>query len=81
MTSFLQEERRLEQMMYRQSICSESDSNQGESRDSGVELDRGHHDDISWPNHNHSRQDSEVCFILSFLFLNIYFLFKFFLFY
>ncbi|XP_039288029.1 uncharacterized protein DDB_G0284459-like isoform X6 [Nilaparvata lugens] len=60
MTTFLQEERRLEQMMYRQSICSESDSNQGESRDSGVELDRGHHDDISWPEHNHSRNDSET---------------------
>ncbi|RZF39920.1 hypothetical protein LSTR_LSTR002323 [Laodelphax striatellus] len=60
MTTFLQEERRLEQMMYRQSICSESDSTQGESRDSGVELDRGHHDDISWPDHNHSRQDSET---------------------
>ncbi|XP_075227940.1 uncharacterized protein LOC142328224 isoform X3 [Lycorma delicatula] len=60
MTSFLQEERRLEQMMYRQSICSESDSNQGESRDSGVELDRSHHDDIAWAIHNHSRQDSEI---------------------
>lgn len=72
MITFLQEERRLEQQLYRQSICSESDSNHetAESRDSGVELDRGHVDDICWSkqplspdvlSEPHSRQNSEVC--------------------
>ncbi|XP_063225787.1 uncharacterized protein LOC134532816 isoform X2 [Bacillus rossius redtenbacheri] len=70
MTLFLVEERRSEQQLYRQSICSESDSALGEttdSRDSGVELDRGHLDDASWsgrpvltPSSEHSRQDSEL---------------------
>lgn len=67
MMTFLQEERRLEQQLYRQSICSESDSNHEttESRDSGVELDRGHVDDICWSKPDvmsepHSRQNSEV---------------------
>ncbi|KAL0276044.1 UNVERIFIED_CONTAM: hypothetical protein PYX00_003716 [Menopon gallinae] len=66
MMTFLQEERRLEQQLYRQSICSESDSNHetAESRDSGVELDRGHVDDI-WSKPDimsepHSRQNSET---------------------
>lgn len=73
MTSFLQEERRLEQELYRQmqpTLYPESDhgSNQGESRDSGVELDNhlhSHnmhtdyaHEDQSCE--NHSRQNSEV---------------------
>ncbi|XP_066998777.2 calponin homology domain-containing protein DDB_G0272472 isoform X2 [Anabrus simplex] len=70
--SFLVEERRLEQQLYRQSICSESDSNLGEtteSRDSGVELERGHSDD-NWSTKQpltpdvlsaeHSRQNSEL---------------------
>lgn len=58
MTTLLAEERRLEQMMYRQSICSESDSNQ-ESRDSGVELEK-HHDDLTWSRVHHSRDNSET---------------------
>lgn len=70
MTTFLVEERRSEQQLYRQSICSETDSNHGEttdSRDSGVELDRVHSDD--WPGKlstpdvlsaQHSRQNSDV---------------------
>jgi hypothetical protein len=69
MTTFLVEERRSEQLLYRQSICSETDSNHGEtteSRDSGVELDRAHSDD--WPGKltphvlsaQHSRQNSDV---------------------
>lgn len=61
MTTFLQEERRLEKLLYRQSICSESDSTQGESRDSGVELDKNHVDEHSWVTEDtHSRQDSKV---------------------
>ena len=71
MTTFLVEERRSEQQLYRQSICSESDSNLGEttdSRDSGVELDRAHSDDwngklSSTPevlSAQHSRQNSDV---------------------
>nr|CAD7569799.1 unnamed protein product [Timema californicum] len=71
MVMFLVEERRSEQQMYRQSICSESDSALGEtteSRDSGVELDRGHPDDMwttSQPAFSpssslHSRQNSEL---------------------
>ena len=61
MTTFLEEERRLEQLLYRQSICSESDSTLGESRDSGVELDKNHNEDSSWiPERTCSRQDSEV---------------------
>lgn len=69
MTTFLQEERRLEKLLYRQSICSESDSTQGESRDSGVELDKNQTDENSWiPETVHSRQDSEVfiCVVNSF---------------
>ncbi|XP_023709494.1 uncharacterized protein LOC111865553 isoform X3 [Cryptotermes secundus] len=71
MTTFLVEERRSEQQLYRQSICSETDSNHGEttdSRDSGVELDRAHSDD--WPGKlystpddlsaQHSRQNSDI---------------------
>jgi hypothetical protein len=71
MTTFLVEERRSEQQLYRQSICSETDSNHGEttdSRDSGVELERAHSDD--WPGKlsstpdilsaQHSRQNSDV---------------------
>ena len=69
MTTFLVEERRSEQQLYRQSICSETDSNHGEtteSRDSGVELGRAHSDD--WPGKltpqvlsaQHSRQNSDV---------------------
>ncbi|KAF6211501.1 hypothetical protein GE061_012013 [Apolygus lucorum] len=54
MTALLAEERRIERQMYRQSICSESDSNQ-ESRDSGVELDPKIPE--TW---SHSRNDSEV---------------------
>ncbi|XP_046669476.1 LIM domain only protein 7 isoform X5 [Homalodisca vitripennis] len=55
-TSFLAEEKRLEQLLYRQSICSES-----ESRDSGVELEK-HHDDLPWSPHpgHHSRDNSET---------------------
>ncbi|XP_065202004.1 uncharacterized protein DDB_G0283357 isoform X2 [Planococcus citri] len=61
MTTFLQEERRLEKLLYRQSICSESDSTQGESRDSGVELDKNQIDENSWmPENTHNRQDSET---------------------
>lgn len=61
MSIFLQEERRLEKLLYRQSICSESDSTQGESRDSGVELDRNLMDEHSWITDDaHSRQNSEV---------------------
>lgn len=61
MRTFLQEERRLEKLLYRQSICSESDSTLGESRDSGVELDKNHMDEHSWITEDtHSRQDSEV---------------------
>nr|CAD7397661.1 unnamed protein product [Timema cristinae] len=71
MVMFLVEERRSEQQMYRQSICSESDSALGEtteSRDSGVELDRGHPDDMwttsqpafSPSSSQHSRQNSEL---------------------
>lgn len=72
MTTFLMEEQRLEKELYRQSICSESDSNHGEtteSRDSGVELEKGISDD-TWPTKQlltpdvlsagHSRQNSEV---------------------
>ncbi|KAJ1531716.1 hypothetical protein ONE63_000382 [Megalurothrips usitatus] len=72
MTSFLQEERRLEQELYRQmqpTLYPESDhgSNQGESRDSGVELDNHLHShnlltDFSNEDQsceNHSRQSSE----------------------
>lgn len=51
-SSFLAEEKRLEQLLYRQSICSES-----ESRDSGVELEK-HNDDLAWG--HHSRDNSEV---------------------
>lgn len=68
MTTFLVEERRSEQQLYRQSICSETDSNHGEttSRDSGVELDRAQSDD--WPGKltpqilsaQHSRQNSDI---------------------
>uniref|UniRef100_A0A1B6E150 DUF4757 domain-containing protein n=2 Tax=Clastoptera arizonana TaxID=38151 RepID=A0A1B6E150_9HEMI len=58
MTNFLAEERRLEQMLYRQSICSESDSNQ-ESRDSGVELEK-HSDELTWSHLHHSRDNSET---------------------
>uniref|UniRef100_A0A1B6LLA6 LIM zinc-binding domain-containing protein n=2 Tax=Graphocephala atropunctata TaxID=36148 RepID=A0A1B6LLA6_9HEMI len=55
-SSFLAEEKRLEQLLYRQSICSES-----ESRDSGVELEK-HHDDLPWSPHpgHHSRDNSET---------------------
>lgn len=52
--ALLEEERRLEKQLYRQSICSESDSNQ-ESRDSGVEVDPKPSD--AW---SHSRNDSDV---------------------
>ncbi|XP_021942764.1 uncharacterized protein LOC110841474 isoform X5 [Zootermopsis nevadensis] len=71
MTTFLVEERRSEQQLYRQSICSETDSNHGEttdSRDSGVELERAHSDD--WLGKlsltpdvlsaQHSRQNSDI---------------------
>lgn len=67
-TSFLQEETRVEKMLYRKTLYYDSDSNLGESRDSGVELDRGHSDD-TWSNkqpspdtlsEQHSRQGSEV---------------------
>jgi len=68
MTTFLVEERRSEQQLYHQSVCSETDSNHGEttSRDSGVELDRAQSDD--WPGKltpqilsaQHSRQNSDV---------------------
>lgn len=54
MSALLAEERRMERQLYRQSVCSESDSNQ-ESRDSGVELDHKHQD--IW---SHSRNDSET---------------------
>ena len=68
MTAFLIEEQRQQKQLYRQSICSESDSNPGESRDSGVELERGHVDDhwlgkqVLTPDLSaqHSRQESEV---------------------
>ncbi len=61
MISFLQEERRLQKLLYRQSICSESDSTQGESRDSGVELDKNNLDENPWnADDTHSRQNSEV---------------------
>ncbi|KAK3922898.1 hypothetical protein KUF71_001557 [Frankliniella fusca] len=73
MTSFLQEERRLEQELYRQmqpTLYPESDhgSNQGESRDSGVELDthlhpHNLHTEFSPEGHpcsDHSRQNSEL---------------------
>ncbi|KAK9498542.1 hypothetical protein O3M35_003151 [Rhynocoris fuscipes] len=56
MSALLAEERRMERQLYRQSVCSESDSNQ-ESRDSGVELDHKHHDADVW---SHSRNDSET---------------------
>lgn len=55
MTTLLAEERRIERQLYRQSVCSESDSNQ-ESRDSGVELDHKH-PELTW---SHSRNDSEI---------------------
>lgn len=58
MSALLAEERRMERQLYRQSVCSESDSNQ-ESRDSGVELDHKHQD--VW---SHSRNDSEVNILL-----------------
>jgi F-box protein 20 len=58
MTTLLAEERRMERQLYRQSVCSESDSNQ-ESRDSGVELDHKNHD-LAW---SHSRNDSEVKYL------------------
>ena len=48
MITFLQEERRLEKLLFRQSICSESDSIFGESRDSGVELDKTHNEENLW---------------------------------
>lgn len=83
MTSFLQEERRLEQELYRQmqpTLYPESDhgSTQGESRDSGVELDNHLHPHNLHTDYthevqsceNHSRQNSEVtdlCYILSVL--------------
>ncbi|XP_052119951.1 uncharacterized protein LOC113204576 isoform X8 [Frankliniella occidentalis] len=73
MTSFLQEERRLEQELYRQmqpTLYPESDhgSNQGESRDSGVELDNhlnSHslHMDYSPEGHGfeeHSHQNNDL---------------------
>ncbi|XP_047102344.1 uncharacterized protein LOC124721418 isoform X1 [Schistocerca piceifrons] len=72
MTTFLMEEQRLQKQLYRQSICSESDSNLGEttdSRDSGVELEKGNPDDIWVPKPSstpdvlsleHSRQNSEI---------------------
>lgn len=54
-SSFLAEEKRLEQqLLYRQSICSES-----ESRDSGVELEK-HNDDLAWTTLHHSRDNSET---------------------
>ncbi|XP_054270067.1 uncharacterized protein LOC128991302 isoform X2 [Macrosteles quadrilineatus] len=54
-SSFLAEEKRLEQqLLYRQSICSES-----ESRDSGVELEK-HNDDLTWTTMHHSRDNSET---------------------
>lgn len=74
-TSFLQEETRVEKMLYRKSLYYDSDSNLGESRDSGVELERGHLDDV-WSNkqtspdvmsEQHSRQGSEVSFKNSFI--------------
>lgn len=58
MITLLAEERRVERQLYRQSVCSESDSNQ-ESRDSGVELDHKHND--VW---SHSRNDSEVSIVV-----------------
>jgi len=66
-TTFLVEERRSEQQLYRQSICFETDSNHGEmSRDSGVELDRAHSDKWSGKltpqvlSAQHSRQKNDV---------------------
>ncbi|XP_014247024.1 uncharacterized protein LOC106665245 isoform X2 [Cimex lectularius] len=54
-STLLAEERRIDRQLYRQSVCSESDSNQ-ESRDSGVELDHKLPD--TWS--SHSRNDSEI---------------------
>lgn len=75
-TTFLQEESRVEKMFYRKSLYYDSDSNLGESRDSGVELDRVNADD-PWSNkqvspdvlsEQHSRQGSEVRIEISIFF-------------
>lgn len=66
-TSFLQEETKIEKLLYKKTLSHELDSKLGESRDSGVDIDRGPSNE-SWYNRHsspdtfnpHSRQNSEV---------------------
>ncbi|GLH05827.1 Uncharacterized protein CG43427 [Gryllus bimaculatus] len=60
MAALLAEERRLQQQLFRRSLASESDAaDAAESRDSGVELERGAAEDAASPE-PHSRTNSEI---------------------
>lgn len=70
-TSFLQEETKIERLLYKKTLSHDMDTKLRESRDSGVDVDRGpsaeawyrgqSSPEISNP---HSRQNSEVCFTI-----------------
>ncbi|XP_026735923.1 LIM domain only protein 7, partial [Trichoplusia ni] len=65
-TSFLQEETKIEKLLYKKTLSHDMDSNLRESRDSGVDVDRGPSAEAWYKGHSspetsnpHSRQNSE----------------------
>lgn len=73
-TSFLQEETKIEKLLYKKTLSHDMDSKLRESRDSGVDVDRGpsaeawYKGQSSPENSNpHSRQNSEVRIIYQFI--------------
>lgn len=67
-TSFLQEETKIEKLLYKKTLANEMDAKLRDSRDSGVDIDRGDgwYKRQSSPetSNPHSRQNSEVIRIL-----------------
>lgn len=69
-TSFLQEETKIEKLLYKKTLSHDMDAKLRESRDSGVDVDRGPSAEAWYKGHSspetsspHSRQNSEVGFI------------------
>ncbi|KAF9409175.1 hypothetical protein HW555_011392, partial [Spodoptera exigua] len=67
-TSFLQEETKIEKLLYKKTLSHDMDAKLRESRDSGVDVDRGPSAEAWYKGHSspetsspHSRQNSEDC--------------------
>lgn len=67
-TSFLQEETKIERLLYKKTLSHDMDTKLRESRDSGVDVDRGPSAEAWYRGQSspetsnpHSRQNSEVC--------------------